>query len=91
MPRASRRKPARRCPLSSCTARGCGCGLHGEDFSWRDGPDGTMIFDRGNLTVAVNFAAPELELPDGELVLASEPDVTTTLPADTAAWVRRNA
>ena len=50
-----------------------------------------MIFDRGNLTVAVNFAAPELELPDGELVLASEPDVTTTLPADTAAWVRRNA
>ena len=80
-------------PLSTLELYRSGLRLrpHGEDFSWRDGPDGTMIFDRGNLTVAVNFAAPELELPDGELVLASEPDVTTTLPADTAAWVRRNA
>jgi alpha-glucosidase len=63
----------------------------GEEFSWRDGPDGTMIFDRGNLTVAVNFDGTDLELPDGELVLASEPSVKTTLPADTAAWVRRSA
>ena len=61
-----------------------------EEFSWRDGPDGTMSFDRGDLTVAVNFDAPGLELPPGELVLASEPDVTTTLPADTAAWIRRS-
>jgi alpha-glucosidase len=63
----------------------------GEEFSWRDGPDGTVIFDRGNLTVAVNFDGSDLELPDGELVLASEPSVKTTLPADTAAWVRRSA
>ena len=62
-----------------------------EEFSWRDGPDGTMIFDRGNLTVAVNFDGSDLELPDGELVLASEPSVKTTLPADTAAWIRRSA
>ena len=62
----------------------------GEEFSWRDGPDGTMSFDRGDLTVAVNFDAPGLELPPGELVLASEPDVTTTLPADTAAWLQRS-
>ena len=62
-----------------------------EEFSWRDGPDGTMIFDRGNLTVAVNFDGSDLELPEGELVLASEPSVKTTLPADTAAWIRRSA
>ena len=61
----------------------------GEEFSWRESAQGAMIFDRGGLTVAVNFDAPELELPDGELVLASEPDVTTTLPANTAAWIRR--
>ena len=31
----------------------------------------------------------ELELPDGELLLASEPGLTTTLPPNTAAWVRK--
>jgi hypothetical protein len=30
-----------------------------------------------------------LELPEGELVLASEPELTRTLPPNTAAWVRR--
>jgi alpha-glucosidase len=59
-----------------------------DDFAWRESPNGTMIFDRGELTCLVNFDAPELELPDGELVLASEPGITTSLPADTAAWVR---
>jgi alpha-glucosidase len=60
-----------------------------EDFSWRESPRGTMIFDRGDLTCLVNVGAPELELPDGELVLASEPGITTTLPTNTAAWVRK--
>ena len=63
----------------------------GDEFAWRDGPEGTMIFDRGDLTVAVNFDAPELELPVGELVLASDPDVGTSLPPNTAAWIRRSA
>jgi alpha-glucosidase len=61
----------------------------GEELTWRESPEGTMIFDRGDLTCLVNFDAPELELPDGALVLASEPDITTTLPSDTAAWVRK--
>ena len=50
-----------------------------------------MIFDRDDLICAVNFDADELELPDGELVLASEPGITTTLPPNTAAWVREGA
>jgi alpha-glucosidase len=61
----------------------------GDDFSWRQSPEGAMIFDRGDVTVAVNFDAPELELAEGDLVLASDPAVTTTLPANTAAWIRR--
>jgi alpha-glucosidase len=58
-------------------------------FTWRESPRGTMIFDRGDLTCIVNVDADELELPDGELVLASEPGITTTLPPNTAAWVRK--
>jgi alpha-glucosidase len=60
----------------------------GEELSWRKSPPGTMIFDRGELTVLVNFDAPELELPDGALLLASDPGITTTLPPDTSAWLR---
>src|SRR5918995_1003284 len=60
-----------------------------EDFGWRESPEGAMIFDRGDVTVAVNFDAPELELADGDVVLASDPAVTTKLPANTAAWIRR--
>ena len=60
-----------------------------DEFAWRESPRGTMIFDRGDLTCLVNVDAPELELPDGELVLASEPELTRTLPPNTAAWVRR--
>jgi len=60
-----------------------------DEFAWRDSPRGTMIFDRGDLTCLVNVDASELELPAGELVLASEPDITTTLPPNTAAWVRK--
>jgi alpha-glucosidase len=59
-----------------------------EAFSWRESPQGTKIFERGELTCLVNFAAPELELPPGELVLASDPGITTTLPPNTAAWVQ---
>ena len=63
----------------------------GESFGWRESRPGTMIFERDDLVCAVNFGAAELELPDGELVLASEPGTTTTLPPNTAAWVREGA
>ena len=60
----------------------------GDAFTWRESPKGTMIFDRGELTCLVNFDAAALELPEGGLVLASDPGITTTLPPNTAAWVR---
>jgi alpha-glucosidase len=59
-----------------------------EGLTWRQSPNGTLRFDRGDLACVVNFDMPELELPAGELLLASDPGVTTSLPPDTAAWVR---
>jgi alpha-glucosidase len=56
---------------------------------WRESPSGTLVFERGEMICAVNVDAPELSLPDGELVLASDPGVATTLPPNTSAWIRR--
>jgi alpha-glucosidase len=58
------------------------------DFEWRESPPGTLVFDRDDLICLVNVSAPSLELPDGEVLLASEPAVAENLPPDTAAWVR---
>lgn len=60
----------------------------GEELTWRESPAGTLVFDRGGLTCAVNFDAAELELPEGELVLGSEPGLAGALPPGTAAWLR---
>ena len=59
------------------------------ELRWLDAPDGALLFERGEMICAVNVSAPAFGLPAGELALASEPDVTTTLPPDTAAWIRR--
>jgi alpha-glucosidase len=58
------------------------------DFAWRESAAGTLVFERGGLVCAVNVDAPELALPDGELLLASEELLEWTLPAGAAAWVR---
>ena len=61
----------------------------GETFAWLESPPGTLVFDRGDVVCLVNVSAPSLELPEGQLVLASEPGVTVALPPSTAAWVRK--
>jgi alpha-glucosidase len=60
-------------------------------FAWRASPPGTMVFERGSLVCAVNFDIPELQLPEGEILLASEPGITNSLPPNTAAWIKRGA
>jgi alpha-glucosidase len=60
----------------------------GDAFAWRESPPGSLAFDRGEMICVVNVDAPAVELPQGELVLASEPTVTTSLPPDTAAWIQ---
>jgi alpha-glucosidase len=62
----------------------------GGELAWVESPAGTLVFERGAIICAVNVSAPALELPPGELVLASEPGIATTLPAAAAAWIRRD-
>jgi alpha-glucosidase len=57
-------------------------------FSWRESPAGTIAFARGDVLCLLNVEGEPLPLPDGEVVLASEP-VAETLPAGAAAWIRR--
>ena len=61
----------------------------GGGLDWRASPPGTLVFERGELLCLVNVSAPALDLPEGELVLTSEPGVTNMLPPETAAWLRR--
>jgi len=60
----------------------------GEEFAWRESPPGTLVFARGDLVCAVNVTAERLELPEGELVVASNELRAGALPPGTAAWVR---
>jgi alpha-glucosidase len=61
-------------------------------FAWLDGPLGSLVLSRSvreeTVVCAVNLAAPPLELPEGELLLASCPVTDGRLLPDTAAWVR---
>jgi alpha-glucosidase len=65
------------------------------EFAWTAGDEvepldlGTdvLAFRRGPLTVVLNCGDAPVELPEGELLLASGP-VDGKLPADTAAWLR---
>ena len=54
-------------------------------------PAGSLAFDRGDIVCVVNVDAPELELPEGELLLASEPGDHDEPAPDTAAWVGRQS
>ena len=58
-------------------------------LAWHDSPSGTLVFERDDILCLVNVSAPELELPAGEVVLASEPGTARSLPPNTAAWVRK--
>jgi alpha-glucosidase len=60
-------------------------------FAWRESPPGTMVFERRDVVCAVNVDTAELQLPEGEILLASSPGITTTLPPNTAAWIKRGA
>ena len=74
------------------TARRSRLRPRGESFAWRESPPGTMVFERGDLTCAPSTSTrTSSQLPEGELLLASEPGITTALPPNTAAWIKRGA
>ena len=47
-----------------------------------------LTFHRGALTVLLNCGDSPVDLPDGEVLVASGPLEAGRLPADTAAWLR---
>ena len=58
------------------------------DLSWRESRTGALVFERDNFICAVNVEGRPFELPEGELLLASEPLSGDRLPAGSAAWLR---
>ena len=54
---------------------------------WIDLGGDTLAFRSGEVTVVVNFGEEPVELPEGEVVLASGALDGGTLPRDTTAWL----
>jgi alpha-glucosidase len=54
-------------------------------LEWLDSPPGTLVFRRGEVVCAVNVDGDPLELPAGEVLVATD---AAPLPAGAAAWVR---
>ena len=61
-----------------------------EKLEWLDLGDEVLAFRRGSdVACVVNFGAHPAPLPAGEVLLTSNPLLTSTpLPPDTAAWIR---
>jgi alpha-glucosidase len=61
-------------------------------FKWLESPPGSLVFEReasGEAVVCtVNLDGATLLLPEGEVLLASEPGLDGKLPPNTSAWVR---
>ncbi len=60
-------------------------------FEWVDLATDVLAFRRGSGVVCiVNYGDASVALPAGDVLIASQPGVTTELPAGAAAWVRPN-
>ena len=70
----------------------------GAAMTWLPAPAGVLAFDRGGVTCVANLSPAAVELPAGEVLLASGPmsgdavsgDAVSggLLPPDTSAWLR---
>jgi hypothetical protein len=62
-------------------------------MTWRRSPQGVLLYERGSLTVAVNFLAQPVDLEArGRLMIGSHPLVRVRegrlrLPPNSAAWL----
>jgi alpha-glucosidase len=60
-----------------------------EDLEWLELGDEVLAFERGSgAKCVVNFAGAPIDLPDGEVVLVTEPLVEGRLPSEATAWIR---
>ncbi len=58
-------------------------------LEWLPGyPDAVVAFRNGAVTVIANTGDTTIELPAGEILVASEPLADRGLPGDTAVWLR---
>lgn len=58
------------------------------EFGWVAAEGEVLVFDRGEVTVVVNFGADPVPLPHGEILITSIPADDGLLPSDGAAWLR---
>lgn len=57
-------------------------------LEWLAGyPESTVAFRNGDVVVIANAGDSPVDLPDGEVLLSSEPFDGRTLPADTTVWL----
>jgi alpha-glucosidase len=57
-------------------------------LEWLDDlADGVLAFRNGNVTVVANLGDQAIDLPDGRVLVSSEPLAGRTLPVDTTAWL----
>jgi len=61
--------------------------LTGSQIDWLDALPGMLIFRRGGLICALNAGNRPVDLPEGQLILASAPTTEGVLPPNTAAWL----
>ncbi|QDZ16107.1 glycoside hydrolase family 13 protein [Humibacter ginsenosidimutans] len=65
-----------------------GRGLGAGELEWLKGfGDDVVAFRNGGVTVVANLGEASIALPDGEVVVSSEPLTGTDLPTDTAVWL----
>ena len=68
-------------------------GVLPDRLRWRSAPSGVLAYERGHLSVAVNFLARQVEVPaQGRLLIASHPLARRTkgrltLPANSGVWL----
>jgi len=59
------------------------------DVEWLTGyPDDVVAFRNGSVVVVANTGSEPIDLPDGEVLLASDDVALHRLPGDTTAWLR---
>ena len=70
--------------LAERRARGLGAG----SLEWLDGfGDDVVAFRNGSVTVVANLGGTAVELPAGDILVASGPLDATSLPTDTTVWI----
>jgi alpha-glucosidase len=63
--------------------------LSDEPFEWQEWGQGIIAFSRGPVACVVNLGDHPVELPTGQVVLASDP-VRGSLAPDTAVWIAQS-